>query len=284
MRFANGAALAILFVTSEFWINTVADEHRRGVVMGLYAAVLSIGFAAGPALLLLTGTEGVFPFAAGAAIMLIGLLPVFLGSVAAPVLDRPDREFTAFLFTAPLVILAAFVFGAVEAAGMSFLPLLGSRLGLAETDAALLVTLVALGNIALQVPIGLAADRVDRRVVLLGCALAGIAGSILLPLIGSSLWLAALILLPWGGAVSGLYTVGLTHLGSHFSGASLAGANATFVMFYSLGIAVGPAATGIAMDFLPILGLPLALAVLFLIYVAVASVRLLQGTARQWVS
>uniref|UniRef100_UPI0013D393F4 MFS transporter n=1 Tax=Klebsiella pneumoniae TaxID=573 RepID=UPI0013D393F4 len=48
LRFVFGASLAVLFVLSEYWINAVAPEARRGLVLGIYATALSLGFAAGP--------------------------------------------------------------------------------------------------------------------------------------------------------------------------------------------------------------------------------------------
>jgi hypothetical protein len=39
-------SLTVLFILSEFWISTSAPPHRRGLVLGIYATVLSLGFAA----------------------------------------------------------------------------------------------------------------------------------------------------------------------------------------------------------------------------------------------
>jgi MFS family permease len=82
----------------------------------------------------------------------------------------------SFLTAAPVATLAALVFGAVETGGFALLALYGLRLGFAPEAAAYLLTAVALGNVALQIPIGLLSDRVDRRLVLLASGLAGAAG------------------------------------------------------------------------------------------------------------
>ena len=60
--------------------------------------------------------------------------------------------------------------------------------------------------------------------------------------------LMATVLLLWGGCVAGLYTVGLSHLGSRLVGADLAAANAAFIFCYAVGTVVGPQAIGAAMD------------------------------------
>src|SRR5919205_408569 len=58
LRFLFSAALGALFVLSEYWINAAAPPQRRGLVMGIYATVLALGFAAGPGLLFTVGTSG----------------------------------------------------------------------------------------------------------------------------------------------------------------------------------------------------------------------------------
>ena len=40
-------ALTVLFILSEFWISTSAPPNKRGFVLGIYATVLSLGFAGG---------------------------------------------------------------------------------------------------------------------------------------------------------------------------------------------------------------------------------------------
>src|SRR5262249_9534152 len=81
LRFLPGGALAFTFVLSEFWIAATAPAARRGLVMGIYATVLSIGLALGPAVLALTGTSGPGPFVTGALIIAAAALPVILAPV-----------------------------------------------------------------------------------------------------------------------------------------------------------------------------------------------------------
>jgi len=76
----------------------------------------------------------------------------------------------------------------------------------------------------------------------------GLIGSLSLPLISHNWLLMAGMLLAWGGCVAGLYTVGLSHLGSRLVGADLAAANAAFIFCYAVGTVVGPQVIGAAMD------------------------------------
>lgn len=273
LRFVLGGALTVLFVVSEFWINSVAPEGRRGFVMGIYATVLSLGFAAGPAVLALFGSDSVIAFAVPIAAFALAAVPVAWGrSIAPRVIGAATRPMPRLLLVAPAATLAAFCFGAVEQTMFAFLPLYGLQSGLAEASAALLVTMAGLGNLLFAVPIGFVADRLNRNFLLTVCGCAGIAGAALLPWVVGSPWLAYAVMFAWGGMTGGLYTVGLTHLGARFSGADLATANALFVTLYALGMLVGPAAAGVAMD-LSVHGLPAVFAGLLALYSAVAGWR-----------
>src|ERR1044071_872380 len=61
LRFALSAAIGAMFVISEFWISDAAPPGRRGLVMGIYATVLALGFSAGPLVLLTVGSIGWAP-------------------------------------------------------------------------------------------------------------------------------------------------------------------------------------------------------------------------------
>ncbi len=48
LRIVLHFALTVLFVLSEYWINASAPPEKRGLVLGIYATSLSLGFALGP--------------------------------------------------------------------------------------------------------------------------------------------------------------------------------------------------------------------------------------------
>jgi MFS family permease len=174
---------------------------------------------------------------------------------------------------APSAVIAAFVFGAVETGGMSFLPLYGLSQGYGDVAAALLVSILALGNVLVQIPLGFVSDRMDRRRLLILLALVGAAGAALLPLMAHRTLLLFPLVAIWGGLVGGLYTVGLAHLGSKFRGSELAAANATYIQLYSAGILLGPPILGIGLDVWYPNGMPATIALLFLIYLVVVVAR-----------
>jgi MFS family permease len=275
LRFVFSAKLGVLFVLSEYWINAAAPPARRGLVMGVYATVLALGFATGPAVLAAVGTSGWPPYLAGAALFALASLPLaFAQGLTPEPRGGNKRGVLSFLGAAPAATLAALVFGAVETGGFALLALYGLRLGFALETAPYLLTAVALGNVALQIPIGLLSDRVDRRLVLLASGLSGLAGAALLPLVAANGAAFFAVLFLWGGLIGALYTVGLAHLGAKFSGGDLVSANAAFVILYNVGLVLGPPLVGAGMDAALPHGFAWTLAAFCAVYVAVVAGRM----------
>ena len=275
LRFVFSAALGALFTLSEYWINAAAPPERRGLVMGIYATVLSLGFAVGPGLLVFVGTTGWAPYVAGAALFALAGLPLLLARGLSPDMGGgTGRSVLSFVLAAPTATIGAFVFGAAETGGFALLPVYGLHIGFDAGAAAVLVSIVALGNVLFQIPIGLLSDRIDRRKLLLVIATIALIGSALIPPASGQPLALYLVLFVWGGVTGALYTVGLAHLGARFTGADLASANAAFVVLYCVGLVVGPPLAGGGMDALPPHGFPLTLAAFFAFYVAIVLWRL----------
>ena len=200
LRFMLGCALTVLFILSEFWINAAAPDDKRGLTMGIYGTVLSLGFASGPLVLQQTGTAGEWPLVLGAGIFALALLPVWLAGHQTPQMDgHAGLGFVPLFRSAPVAALAALLFGAVETGAFSVLPVYGHRIGLDDQAAAMQISAVALGNLFFQIPFGLLADRVDKkRLLLLIAALAGLI-MLVIPFLAPNSWLYLVVLCLWGG-------------------------------------------------------------------------------------
>jgi MFS family permease len=276
-------ALTVLFILSEFWISTCAPPHRRGLVLGIYATVLSLGFAAGPWLFSQIGSTGFLPFGLTFAFVMVAAIPVLLARSESPkiVSEGGKGGFFRYIWIVPTATAAVLVFGAVETGGFALFPIYGQRIGYTEGEAALLLTMIGLGNFLLQIPIGMLSDRIgDRRILLLICALVGLGGTLAMPLLTVNWHLMAGMLFVWGGVVAALYTVGLAHLGAQLSGRDLASANAAFIFCYGLGMILGPQVIGIFMDIFGPNGFGWALAVFFGGYIAIGLGRIAAKSRR----
>jgi MFS family permease len=282
LRFLIGLGTTLTWVASQSAINAMADEASRGRVMGAYAALFSVGYAIGPGLISLTGSAGVLPFVLCVALLGLGLLLLTLvRGVEHVAARRGSRGVLVILRLAPLALGAVLVFGLLETASFAFLPLYGLRIGYGQAEAALMLTALIGGSIALQLPVGWLADRMPRAFLVLGllatCSLLALLWPVGLP----DRILAWPLLMATGGAVGGLYTLGLTLLGQQFHGGAFTVAYTIMVMTYQLGAILGPVVAGIAIGLFGIHGMPvvLALAPALVLAAGIARVRARAGRA-----
>lgn len=263
LRFLLGFFANPLYVISETWLITITPASRRGRVMGLYSSIVSAGFAIGPLSLGLAGTEGWPPFLVGiVAFLLCGLIVL----AVVPRLPKMPQEGQAisvggFFALAPLLLFAVFAAAAIEQILLSLFAVYGAALGSAEERIASLITCFIAGNAILQILLGNAAEKFGSTPTMLFCAMASLAGCLLLPLIFDS-WLVWPLVLVWGGVSFGIYTMSLIQLGERFTGQALIAGNAAFAFVWGIGGIAGSPATGLAMQLIGHQGLPLSLGLL----------------------
>ncbi|MFT4097791.1 MAG: MFS transporter [Rhodoblastus sp.] len=272
IRFLLGASLTMFFVVSEYAINALAPENKRGLWIGIYSTSLYLGFALGPAVIGFVGTDGRIGFYAAMALFVLGGAPIVAAGRQIPTFsERAERPAWAMIGAAPLIMLASLLFGALETGAMGLLPVHALRNGYDAATGALFVSFVAFGNVAFQLPLGLLSDRVDRLKLILAIAAFGLAGAVALAFVAPHYALFCALLFVWGGVVGGLYMVGLAMLGARYSGADLAAANSAYVMLYATGMMIGPPLLGATLDASPAHGLFGGVAGLFAVYLAICA-------------
>ena len=274
IRFLLGASLTLFFVVSEYAINALAPQDRRGLWIGIYSTALYLGFALGPAIIGLVGTEGRVGFYAAMALFVLGGAPIIAAGAQIPTFsERAESPAWAMIGRAPLVMLASLLFGALETGAMGLLPVHALRNGYDAATGALFVSFVAFGNVAFQLPLGLLSDRVDRLKLILAVAVFGLAGALLATMLTPHYAIFCALLFVWGGIVGGLYMVGLAMLGARYTGADLAAANSAYVMLYASGMMIGPPILGLTLDVSPAHGLFGGVAAMFAVYLAIYAGR-----------
>jgi MFS family permease len=135
---------------------------------------------------------------------------------------------------------------------------------------AVVITLLGVGGIAGQLPIGWLADRVDRMLLAAISTLLVSATSLAMPFVVSHYPWNYLYMFIFGAILSGIYTIALVIIGDQFKGADLAAASALFGLMWGAGSVLGPQIGGLAYDYLPRHGLPLSIAMMSAALVPVA--------------
>ena len=275
IRFLVGAGMAVHWILTETWLNRVVSDFNRGFVAGIYQTLVGLGFAIGPIILGITGSESFAPYLIATAVIIVGAVPLLWIRTDAPVMTHQQGQTTfSVLRIAPVIMLAALIAGFIDNATVGLLPVYGLRLGMSESAAVLQIAIATIGVITLQLPIGWIADRIGRRETLVACAIIKTVAVLLLPLVVHTPWLHWPVLFIWGGAMVAFYTIALALLGTTFRDDALAKASSTLVMTYCVGSIIGPAAVGATMDLMGPHGFVVGMAVASGILVLVGLLRI----------
>jgi MFS family permease len=256
-----GISTSVWYVQSETWLNRLAAEASRGRAVGLFSTLREGMLALGPLLIPVLGCAGLLPYASMALVIVVAALPLCrLNGHAEP--TRPPRlgDFVAIGRAIPVLLVAAAVGAYFDGSVLPLWVVYGLEQGLSSDQAVLTLSLIKLGNIALQLPLGWIADRTPRSSVLLGCVLATGLGAALLPTIDLTSWLAWPYLLIWGASSFGIYTTSLVLIGERLAGPRLVVATAAFGAMWGLGVLGGSALTGWLMATMGAIGLPASIA------------------------
>ncbi|MEN8181519.1 MAG: MFS transporter [Myxococcota bacterium] len=258
LDFAFGVVTVGYFVLSDTLVNAAAEDSRRGRLLAAYMLAESLGAILGPLALSQVGVEGMRPFVIAASIMLLGIAPwFFLGDVHAPDLQGGERvPFLATLRGAPFLLGVAAAGAFFDDVPASLLPVFALDLGLSETLAIAMLSVLAAGTVVFQLPAGWLADRMDRS-TFLGLASGSIAilALLLTPALGLP-WLLWPLLLGLGGLFNGVELLGLALLGERSSLGNLAAINAAATMVGGVSSFVAPPVTGLLMDRAGAIALP----------------------------
>jgi len=146
LRFLLGAAAAMLWSASEVVINELADDNWRGRIIGVYGSAGAVGFALGPLVLIMTGTEGLLPFAVTAAIIILASLPLILIRDEDAHGAGGHESLRRIFWLVPHIMLLNFVYAAAVEAFIAFFPLFGIHIGLDCPGQQVQVPLAGLDN------------------------------------------------------------------------------------------------------------------------------------------
>ncbi|MFM8746987.1 MAG: MFS transporter [Aestuariivirga sp.] len=255
-RLLLGVALGSLWILTEAWLNEIVPDTARGRANSVFQFCYSIGFMAGPVLVIAVGFAGHAPIAA------MALLAV-TGGIAALFLPQPRtaeahaRLDLGVAREALPLISVAFVTGLVETALYTMLPIFGQKAGFGEDGSLSLLIALSVGAISLALPLGLLSDRYSRT-LLLACVTGGALLSMVLLMAGTLSYAMALAgTFLAGGTIIGMYSISLIILGQQYAQRALASVAACYSMSYALGSTFGGVMGGAAVEKGGAIGLPL---------------------------
>ncbi|KQS96385.1 MULTISPECIES: MFS transporter [unclassified Rhizobium] len=269
-RFLLGFFASLIFMLGEAWMNSACPDRLRGRVSGLYGAGVCGGFAAGPLVIPLVGTEGGFGFALTAVYVALVAFATAILTLSTKTTPEASSTRNVFIFfgKAPLLVAMVLAFGFSDIAAISVMPVYFVKTGHSEAFAALSVTVLALPTALAQPFIGMALDRLPRHQVATVTAAIGAVAFLVIPFLTSQ----AAILIDFallGAASFSLYTCALTMLGEQYRGGMLVAGSAAFTLAYAVGSGAGSGATGTVMDLFGPSAAPVGVGLALVVFTAV---------------
>ena len=249
LRFIIGLAATVIWVLSEIWINSFAEDKTRGRIIAIYTSLLSLGFIIGVLIMSFTSVETFGGFYISASLAIVVALPLWsmkdIGDFEAPM----NISFSKYLFSSPILMGSSWMMGFLYAASAGLLPVFAlPYVNEDYTAASRTVAWLASGELMLPLLIGWLADKYDKRKLMILLTIIAIFVLFLIPVFFHLPMLRFLLLFLLGGVTMGFYVLGLTMLGEQYKGQVLVSANASFIFFLSIGEILGPPIIGRAMD------------------------------------
>lgn len=250
LRMPQGACIAILFATSESWMNTVLGKDERGSVLGVYFLATKVALAGGPFLGAAAAMGDPAPLMVAAACFALCLVPICWTAQTQPQPPQAAPMAIGSLFqTAPAAVIAAFLAGMSNNAVLGLAPLYARDRGEVE-QAPLFLACAWAGSLATQWVAGWASDKIDRRLVIAALNALGAAGALaifLLPPQAGFHW-AMLGIAVWGAGSLSYYGIAVAHMADRTSTANMAHAVAGLLFVWAIGSIFGPLIAGFVAD------------------------------------
>lgn len=260
LRFIQGAASAMIMPVVQAYVGEITPEGSEGYSMGLFNLSmflsLSIGPLMGGALKDLLSIDAAF-----VGMGVLSCLGLFLGLFFLPPVsteklrtgERPVVPWAVLIKDRALISIFCFRYAYTACIGViwSFLPLFADReFGLSGSLTGILVTLGVFVSGLLQLPMGYAADRLNRTGMIITGGLFSSTG-ILLPYFASSFsdLVIAVCIFGLGGGMSMPAIMACAVLKGDEKKA-MGSVMSLMTMAHSLGMLTGSLAAGLAMDFL----------------------------------
>lgn len=237
-RAIGGAAVALTCITVEPGIGRIGGA-RRGTLLGLYLVSSNLSYSLGSAL---SGYE-LWSLVLATLAALCICMPASLLSNESPFPCAARVELGPICTLTPDALIAALCGGATTTTLLVVTPLQGLQLGLSPTQNTIYVTLIAAMGALVPTPMGLLADRGDRRkilrqTVLWAAILALISAWVQTPI------LSAIALAASAGACFSLYPLGFGWAQSQIDPESFARGAGALLLAAATGSVIGAPIAG----------------------------------------
>jgi MFS family permease len=250
MRLVTGICLAGIYVVAESWLNDRATQETRSRLLALYMVVLYGGLGAAQFLLLVSDPSSDTPFMLVSALICLAIVPLVLSAHGAPAVDTPQGvRFRDLYRRSPLGVVAVIMSGLMSSIVFSLGPVYARQSGMDDAAIAVFMAGSILAGVLTQYPVGMLADRLERRAVIAGVSALAAALGVWLALSkgmpGAMLLFTASLI---SGLVLSVYSLGVSHVNDRLETSEMVAASSALLMLNGAAAVIGPIVGGVLMD------------------------------------
>jgi len=239
------------WMTMDTWVNIVSNDKNRGKAIGLYNSSISIGFAVGPLIVALFGSQGLIPIILCLLLMIIRIPALYIiknhiNNVKIP--EQVKKINFSLVKVAPFIFIAIFIGGINDSSfGVLFPAYMINEL-FTDRSIGFYFFVGAFGGVLSQPFVGAFADKVNKRKFLFSLLICHIIWPLLLFNFISFPLIIISSVIVWGFASISIYTVALAYLGERVSIKEISIATSVFIIIYEGGEFFGPIIVGLSMN------------------------------------
>lgn len=247
-RVALGFCLSGVYVTAESWLNNSATNETRGQSLSAYMLMQMMGLVAGQGILAAGDPTGWVLFIIPSILVSLSFAPILLSAVPTPAIDATRPMSLRQLYDAsPFSVIGMLLMGAVFAGQFAMAPVYATELGLSLGQLSGFISSFFVGAIVLQYPIGWFSDRMDRRVLIIGAAAAGVVVAMAGFFLANSYVALLLVAALSGGLAQPLYALLLAYANDYLEVEDMPAASGGMIFVNGIGAIAGPPMMGLLM-------------------------------------
>ncbi|WP_081657546.1 MFS transporter [Pseudovibrio exalbescens] len=203
LRFVMGGAVAMLFSAADAWLSVATPDAVRGRILSINSLAVGLMAILSQVLIFQFATDDQLLLDIMLLLSLCAIVLLCLTRSVPPVTEAKSRlSFREVLREVPVAVTGAFVAGAITTSFLTVVPFALSDAGVTAGTTAFLVAQLYVGRLLFQWPVGALSDTMDRRFLILGCAI--------IICVLTTLYLAADPFKHWqvaNGSQDGLFTI-----------------------------------------------------------------------------
>ncbi|RVV99444.1 MFS transporter [Mesobaculum littorinae] len=245
LRVIIGFCFSGVYVTAESWLNNAATNENRGQALSLYMIVQMAGVVTAQGILVLGDPSGFILFIVPSVLVSISFAPILLSVNPTPAFGttKPMSLIQLYRYS-PLGVVGMTLMGGVFSAQFGMASVYATQIGLSVGEISLFISLMYIGGLSFQYPIGWLSDRFDRRMLVMYAAVIGGIAAVLGTVLGHYFGVLLLVAFLVGGMSNPLYSLLIAYTNDYLEHDDMAAASGGLMFVNGLGAIIGPIVTG----------------------------------------